>query len=65
MLVLSRRVRESIIIDNGTIKITVLGFHGNEVRIGIIAPRTMSVHREEIQERIDQEGATPGERKAS
>lgn len=48
MLVLQRKTNESIIIDGGTIKITIVGINDGRVRVGIEAPRTMSVHREEI-----------------
>jgi carbon storage regulator len=55
MLILTRRVGESIKIgDNVTI--TVLGVKGNQVRIGVDAPRDVAVHREEIFERIKTEG---------
>lgn len=54
MLVLSRRLDESLIIADD-IKITVLGISGNQVRIGIAAPKDVSVHREEIYLRIQQE----------
>lgn len=54
MLVLSRRLDESLIIADN-IKITVLGISGNQVRIGIAAPKDVSVHREEIYLRIQQE----------
>lgn len=54
MLVLSRRLDESLIISDD-IKITVLGISGNQVRIGIAAPKDISVHREEIYLRIQQE----------
>ncbi|NLA37127.1 MAG: carbon storage regulator CsrA [Actinobacteria bacterium] len=47
MLVLSRRTNESIII-NGNITITVLEIRGDHIRIGIDAPRDISIHREEI-----------------
>jgi carbon storage regulator len=52
MLVLSRRLGESLLIgDNITVK--VLDMQGGQVRIGIEAPRNISVHREEVKQRID------------
>lgn len=54
MLVLSRRVGETLIIGND-IKITVLGISGNQVRIGIDAPKNIEVHREEVYMRIAEE----------
>jgi carbon storage regulator len=54
MLVLSRRLEETIIISDD-IKITVLGISGNQVRIGIAAPKEISIHREEVYERIQAE----------
>lgn len=57
MLILTRRVGETIVIGDDVI-ITVLGIKGNQVRIGINAPKTVSVHREEIYQRIQQEKNT-------
>ena len=54
MLILTRRISESIIIGDD-VKLTVLGVKGNQVRIGIDAPKDVSVHREEIYNRIKQE----------
>jgi carbon storage regulator len=54
MLILSRKKSESIIIGD-EIRITILGIIGNQVRIGIDAPIEVSVHREEIYQRIQAE----------
>ena len=54
MLVLTRRVGESIIIQDD-IEITALGIKGNQIRLGISAPLNVSVHREEIYNRIQAE----------
>lgn len=57
MLILTRRLGERIIVGND-VKITVLGTRGNQVRLGIDAPKDVSVHREEIYNRI-QAGEKP------
>ncbi len=63
MLILTRRIGESVKI-NEDITVTVLGIKGNQVRIGVDAPRHVSVHREEIYQRMkneefDEEESTP------
>ena len=57
MLILTRRIGETVIID-GQITLTVLAIHGNCVRLGIIAPKEIEVHREEIFQRIHGENST-------
>jgi len=54
MLILTRRVGETVMIGND-VTVTVLGVKGNQVRVGVNAPKTVSVHREEIYERIQRE----------
>ena len=54
MLILTRRVRETLKIGDD-IDVTVLSVKGNQVRLGIIAPKHVAVHREEIFERIKSE----------
>lgn len=53
MLILSRRQGETIVID-GNIRVTVMEVRGDQVRIGIEAPRSVSVHREEVYEQISE-----------
>ncbi len=54
MLILTRRVGESLIIGDDVV-INILGVKGNQVRIGVDAPKEISVHREEIYDRIQAE----------
>ncbi len=56
MLILTRRVGETIVIGQD-ITVTVLGVKGNQTRIGINAPKDLSVHREEIYEKIQAQTA--------
>ena len=54
MLILTRRVTESLMIGND-VTVTILGIKGNQVRVGVQAPRDLPVHREEVYARIQQE----------
>lgn len=54
MLILTRRVGETLMVGD-EVSVTVLGVKGNQVRLGVNAPKDVSVHREEIYERIKNE----------
>jgi carbon storage regulator len=60
MLILTRRVGETLMIGND-ITVSVVGLNGNQVRLGINAPKDVAVHREEIYERVQQEKMKKGE----
>jgi carbon storage regulator len=60
MLILTRRVGETLMIGD-SVSVTVLGVKGNQVRIGINAPKDVAVHREEIYQRIKREHEAGGE----
>jgi len=61
MLILTRKVGESLVIGDD-VSIIVLGIKGNQVRIGVDAPKSVSVHREEIYNRIQDEKESSGNR---
>ena len=58
MLILTRRIGETLMIGEN-VTVTVLGVKGNQVRIGVQAPVSVPVHREEIFDRINQENSQP------
>ena len=64
MLILTRRVGETVMIGDD-VTITVLGVKGNQVRVGINAPKKVAVHREEIFNRIKREQAAAGDEHAT
>jgi carbon storage regulator len=55
MLILTRRVGETLIIGDD-VEVTVLASKGNQIRIGVNAPKDVSVHREEIYQKIQSDG---------
>ncbi|MBT8442343.1 MAG: carbon storage regulator CsrA [Gammaproteobacteria bacterium] len=59
MLILTRRVGETVVIGDD-VDVTVLGVKGNQVRLGVKAPKEIAVHREEIYERICREQKSNG-----
>lgn len=60
MLILTRRVGETLMIGDA-VTVTVLGVKGNQVRVGINAPKDVAVHREEIFQKIGRDGSSRGE----
>lgn len=56
MLILTRRIGETLMIGD-EVTVTVLGVKGNQVRIGVTAPQDVSVHRQEVYEKIQKESS--------
>ena len=59
MLILTRRVGETVMIGD-QVTVTVLSVNGNQVRIGVNAPKNIEVHREEVYERVQAERSAAG-----
>ena len=57
MLILTRRIGETLMIGD-EVTVTVLGVKGNQVRLGVNAPRDVAVHREEIYDKINQQNGS-------
>tara|TARA_R110002110_G_scaffold415854_1_gene658309 strand:+ start:41073 stop:41270 length:198 start_codon:yes stop_codon:yes gene_type:complete len=60
MLIISRRTGESLMVGDDVV-VTVLGVKGNQVQIGVTAPRDQAVHREEIYQKVKRDQSTPSE----
>jgi len=63
MLILTRRVGETLMIGDA-VTVTILGVKGNQVRVGINAPKDVAVHREEIFQKIGRDGGAGAEEAA-
>jgi len=56
MLILTRKIHQTIVIGDNEIRVTVLGVNGDQVRIGIEAPKDIPVHRQEIYDKAKERG---------